>query len=97
MLSHFLLQWVVELNKHCPGASIVLVGTDYIFDKPENIKVKINHEQEGLKLSTEIGAARYVQYSFQNNPESVFVEAASVAFDMYTKSYTGSQEKCIIS
>ena len=78
-------RWYPELNHHCPGTPIILVGTKE--DLRGNRDGEALKEQpqvsaeEGLKMSREIGAGGYVECSASSGGgvAEVFTETARLA------------------
>lgn len=77
-------QWYKEINQHCPGVPIVLVGTkaDLRGVKTMVDELKKNNEEpisvaQGEHMAQEIGAMKYIECSAktQMNLSSVFEEA----------------------
>lgn len=77
-------RWVPEIHQHCPGAPLVLVGTQV--DLREDVQVLIhlaqNQEQpvgteEGLQLAQELGAVGFAECSAltQKNLKDAFDSA----------------------
>uniref|UniRef100_A0A674P8L1 Uncharacterized protein n=1 Tax=Takifugu rubripes TaxID=31033 RepID=A0A674P8L1_TAKRU len=80
-------RWFPEIHQHCPGAPLVLVGTQ--LDQREDVQVLINlaqnHErpvsmEEGRQLAQELGAVSFSECSAltQKNLKDVF-DAAILA------------------
>ena len=81
-------RWYPELNHHCPGVPILLVGTkEDLRDDPEVIShlaakglSSITYPQ-GLECSRDIGAVRYMECSAltEKGVQEVFIEGARAA------------------
>ena len=81
-------QWYPELNHHCPGVPILLVGTkEDLRDDPEVISHLASRGlspiaySQGLECSRDIGAVRYMECSAltQKGVQEVFIEGARAA------------------
>ena len=81
-------QWYPELNHHCPGVPILLVGTkEDLRDDPEVISHLASRGlspiaySQGLECSGDIGAVRYMECSAltQKGVQEVFIEGARAA------------------
>lgn len=92
-------KWFKEINNHCPGTPIVLVGTKA--DLREDPQTKAQLEQKGVKMVTalkadeiskEIGACNYVECSAltQNGLKTVFDEAIRAALAPKKPNKTGT-------
>lgn len=84
---HLITRWFPEIHQHCPGAPLVLVGTQ--LDHREDVQVLINlahnqerpvSTQEGRQLAQELGAVGFCECSAltQKNLKEVF-DAAILA------------------
>ena len=95
-------RWYPELNHHCPGTPILLVGTkEDLRDDPQ----VINHlatrglspitYQQGLECAKDIGAVKYMECSAltEMRVEDVFLEGARAALRV-TEVATLRQKKC---
>ena len=81
-------QWYPELNHHCPGTPILLVGTkEDLRDDPEVVGrlttrglSPITYRQ-GLECAKDIGAVKYMECSARTNKgvQEVFIEAVMAA------------------
>ena len=81
-------RWYPELNHHCPGTPILLVGTkEDLRDDPEvNNRLATSDlspitYQQGLKCARDIGAVRYMECSAltEKGVQEVFIEGARAA------------------
>ena len=77
-------RWVPEIRQHCPGAPLILVGTQV--DLREDVQVLIHLAQnqerpvgteEGQQLTQELGAVSFAEYSAltQKNLKDTFDSA----------------------
>ncbi|CAK8673480.1 ras-related protein Rac1-like isoform X2 [Clavelina lepadiformis] len=80
-------KWVPEVRHHCPTATILLVGTKSDLRDDQNTLAKLNQEgkkvlkyEQGLQLSKEIGASRYMECSARTmeGVNDVFIEAIKI-------------------
>lgn len=94
-------RWFPEIQQHCPGAPLVLVGTQ--LDQREDVQVLINLAQnqerpvsteEGRQLAQELGAVSFSECSAltQKNLKDVF-DAAIVASMQQTDSCSLEQQR----
>ena len=81
-------RWYPELNHHCPGTPIILVGTkEDLRDDPEVISHLATRDlspityQQGLECARDIGAVRYMECSSltEKGVQEVFIEGARTA------------------
>ena len=81
-------RWYPELNHHCPGVPILLVGTkEDLRDDPEVISHLASRGlspiaySQGLECSRDIGAVRYMECSAltEKGVQEVFIEGARAA------------------
>ena len=81
-------RWYPELNHHCPGVPILLVGTkEDLRDDPEVISHLASRGlspiaySQGLECSRDIGAVKYMECSAltEKGVQEVFVEGARAA------------------
>ena len=81
-------RWYPELNHHCPGTPILLVGTkEDLRDDPQVISHLATRGlspityQQGLECARDIGAVKYMECSALTNTgvQEVFIEAARAA------------------
>ena len=81
-------RWYPELNHHCPGTPIILVGTkEDLRDDPEVISHLATRDlspityQQGLECARDIGAVRYMECSSltEKGVQEVFIEGARAA------------------
>ena len=81
-------RWYPELNHHCPGTPIVLVGTkEDLRDDAEVISHLATRDlspityQQGLECARDIGAVRYMECSSltEKGVQEVFIEGARAA------------------
>ncbi|KAJ3435861.1 hypothetical protein M0813_26295 [Anaeramoeba flamelloides] len=77
-------KWVQEISHHCPGVTKILVGTKLDLRDDQDTILKLKEKnlnpisyQDGMKLSKEIGAVKYIECSAltQKNLKAVFDEA----------------------
>ncbi|XP_029988801.1 rho-related GTP-binding protein RhoU-like isoform X2 [Sphaeramia orbicularis] len=94
-------RWVPEIRQHCPGAPVVLVGTQ--LDLREDVQVLIhlahNHQQpvgteEGQRLAHELGAVSFSECSAltQKNLKDAF-DAAILASIQHMDSSSSIQQE----
>ena len=81
-------RWYPELNHHCPGTPILLVGTkEDLRDDPQVISHLATRGlspityQQGLECARDIGVVKYMECSALTNTgvQEVFIEAARAA------------------
>ena len=81
-------RWYPELNHHCPGTPILLVGTkEDLRDDPQVISHLATRGlspityQQGLECARDIGAVKYTECSALTNKgvQEVFLEALMIA------------------
>ena len=90
--------WWAELNHHCPGVPIVLVGSKIDLRDKEGIQTVTT--EEGQAMAEKIGAAKYMEISSLENRgvSELFKEVIRLGFD---HSLTEAKEekktkKCVI-
>lgn len=94
-------RWFPEIHRHCPGAPLVLVGTQ--LDQREDVQVLINLAQkqerpvsteEGRQLAQELGAVGFSECSAltQKNLKEVF-DTAILASMQQTDSCSLEQQR----
>ena len=94
-------RWVPEIRQHCPGAPLVLVGTQ--LDLKEDVQVLIHLAQnqqrpvdteEGRRLAQELGAASFAECSAltQKNLKDAF-DSAILASIQQTDSGSVQQQR----
>lgn len=99
--SNLLNRWVPEIRQHCPGAPLVLVGTQ--LDLREDVQVLIHLAQnqqrpvsteEGRRLAQELGAVGFAECSAltQKNLKDAF-DSAILASVQQTDSGTNQQQR----
>ncbi|ELP89195.1 RAC GTPase, putative [Entamoeba invadens IP1] len=102
------VKWKNEVEEHCKGVPIILVGTKIdIRDDPEQMKkltekgITPKTEADGQKLAQEIGAVKYIECSAltQQNLKLVFEEAVRAVLsktpaDAGKKGGKGGKGKC---
>ena len=95
-------RWYPELNHHCPGTPILLVGTkEDLRDDPQVISHLATRGlspityQQGLECARDIGAVKYMECSAltEMRVEDVFLEGARAALRV-TEVATLRQKKC---
>ena len=95
-------RWYPELNHHCPGTPILLVGTkEDLRDDPQVISHLATRGlspityQEGLECARDIGAVKYMECSAltEMRVEDVFLEGVRAAMRV-TEGGTLRQKKC---
>lgn len=62
-LEHVKTAWKPELDHHCPGVPIVLVGTKLDMREESKDESKVVTTKEGEKMREEIGAFAYLECS----------------------------------
>lgn len=93
-------KWVPEIRQHCPGAPLVLVGTQ--LDLREDVQVLINLAQnqerpvgaeDGRQLARELGAAAFAECSAltQKNLKDAFDAAILASIQQMDSSNTQEQ------
>lgn len=95
-------KWFPELRRYSPGIPILLVGTQADRRTGVDTNNSLVSYSEGLKLSKEIGAIKYVECSAltREGLRDVFVNAIIVALDpkkAKANSSLGKKKKCLIS
>lgn len=85
-LEHVKTAWKPELDHHCPGAPIVLVGTKLDLREGKDSS-KVVTTQEGMKMKQEMDAFAYVECSAkkQTGLEDIFTNCVeAVLSSKYT-------------
>ena len=87
-------KWIPEIKHHCPGANILLVGTQSdLRDDPDTVSrlsrcsQNFISEQEAIKLARQVKAIKYLECSAltQKGLKSVFDEAIATDFKKLKK------------
>ena len=96
-------RWYPELNHHCPGTPILLVGTkEDLRDDPQVISrlatrglSPITYRQ-GLECAKDIGAVKYVECSSFNDKgvQEVFLEAVLAALRIREEAARQNSRRC---
>lgn len=75
--------WIPEIERFCPTAKIILVGTHLDLRNDENVENEKVQFKEGLKCSKEINACEYLECSALESVsvKNVFEAAISAVFD----------------
>jgi len=101
-LSNVASKWVPEIQHHCPGAPIILVGTKVdLRSDPTHIDemtkrgLEVVSTKQGMALASNIGAYTYIECSAitQQNLKLVF-EQALLAWDEQKTKRRKQQKEC---
>jgi len=97
-------KWWPELKHHCPGVSMILVGTKLDLRSDQTTVAKLREKnqtpvtfEEGLEMAKQIGATKYLECSAltQKGLKTVFDEAIRVVLCPPQKKPSGGK-KCSI-
>ncbi|XP_043959569.1 rho-related protein rac1A-like isoform X1 [Gambusia affinis] len=98
-------QWSVELKHHCPNTPMILVGTKSDLRDDKDMIEKLKEKDlcpitylEGLALTKEIGAVKYLECSAltQRGLKTVFDEAVKVVISSVTAPNQKVKRKCTV-
>ncbi len=97
-------KWHPEINQHCPGTPIILLGTKLdLRDNPGTLdslkqgELTVVTQEQGRKLASQIGAAGFVECSAltQDGLSDVFEKVARVGIGLSLKG-SDKKDKCSI-
>ena len=98
-------RWYPELNQHCPGTPILLVGTkEDLRDDPEVVSQLTTRDlspityRQGLECARDIGAVKYMECSSLTDKgvKEVFMEGARAALRVRREALQHHSRRCNI-